>query len=136
MVRPECKGFGLSAVGCQPWDGAERSVLARFAGLCGDLSLSAYLAALPLGECTPDTELLARNDRKLKTIFLHGALATYPLCGASRCPPLRKEEIRIGTAAVGKILPCHVNAFGLKGFDQIPEHTVSYNRVITSLSFK
>jgi len=115
---------------------SERTALASLSGLSCDLAIFAYLAALPLRESAPDTELLARNDCKLQTFASNRALATYSLGRASRCASLREEKVRIGTSTAGKFLPCHVNAFGLKGFNEAPEHKVSYNRVITSLSFK
>jgi len=97
------------------------------------LPLTPDLATLTFGERSPNSEFLARYDRELKTFALHCALSADLLGCARRRPSLREKEIGIGAAAVGKVLPRHVDTFSLQRLNEVYEHVVSYNSVITLL---
>ena len=75
---------------------------------------------------------IARDDGELETLVANGALTTNRLGGAGRGTPLWKEEIRVGTPAVGKVVPRQV--FCVQHLEQSGEQRTSpYMFVITSM---
>lgn len=81
-----------------------------------------YLPAFSFRQGSPDSKLLAGNDGELETLVANGALTAYRLCGAGRGTPLWKEEIRVGTPAIGKVMPRKV--FCVQHLEQSGEQNV------------
>ena len=67
--------------------------------------LSPQSRALALGQSAPYAVTLAVRERVLETIETHLAVDTHALCGVSRAPALREEQIGIRAAAECARLP-------------------------------
>lgn len=90
----------LARAFCSRSTGVEAS-----ADFASDSALTTHPATLAFGHPAPNPKLLTIGDREGEAFVSHFAGATNRLSFARRCSPLRKKQVRIGTAAVGVVLP-------------------------------
>jgi hypothetical protein len=113
--------------------GSSQIGLSSAALTCGNLTLTSDFAPFAFRHSTPDPELLARDNREFQTLGANRTFATDLLCRACRGTTLWEEEIGIGTATVGKVLPSHVDATDTQGFYEVWKHVNSRDLVITMM---
>lgn len=70
--------------------------------------LLADLSPLPLGQATPDAELLPSGHGILEAVDPHLAFGADLLGGPSRCATVREEEVVMSAETVGVFLPTNL----------------------------
>jgi hypothetical protein len=98
-----------------------------------DLALAPNPSPLSFREPSPDAEFLAVDDGELQAIGTYCALPADLFRRPRRCASFREEQVGIGAATIGQVLPREIN---VKSFDELVKHEVSSShdtRVITGM---